>query len=159
MKTKTATPRIEFTPDPTMGDTPLTLNKNEVFVFGANQLGAHGGGSARAAAQYYGAVEGEIHRTGRSYGIVTLLFPTGTGTGSTITVPTPITQAELEEEFRVFFKQTRLEKEKAFYLTKVGLGIAGWEFGDVFAAFKKHYKPNLHKNVVLPKEFADALNS
>ena len=146
--------RLQYTPDPTQGDKPLVLEPNEVFVFAANQLGHHGGGSARAALDQYNAVYGEIHRTGRCYGLVTLNFPTGTSEGQTaIKAPERITQEELEKEFKLFIKQTIIEKEKTFYLTKVGIGIAGWDIKDVIKALAKHYRPKRHKNIVLPKEF------
>jgi hypothetical protein len=153
--------RLEFTPDPTLGDAPLVLEPNEVFVFGANSEGAHGGGSAYAANKFYGAVWGEIHRTGRSYGIVTLTFPTGMVNkdqkGSF--EKTRITNEDLAKEFELFFATTQLEPEKTFYLTKVGLGIAGWELDEVLEAFNQWYMPSIHTNVVLPVEFAIKLNS
>lgn len=137
--------RYEYTPDPLpKGD----LRANEVFVFGANQLGEHGGGSARAAVDDMGAVWGEIHRTGRCYGIVTLLFPTK-GSG----FPQRVTKEELDAEFELFFKATMLEPEKTFYLTKVGLGIAGWTIEEVKDSFWKHYCRARHKNVIFPIEF------
>lgn len=150
--------RLKYTPDPTLGDAPLVLQANEVFVFGANQLGQHGGGSAAAAHKFYGAVWGEIHRTGRSYGIVTLNFPTGTVDGVKGNTPQPISKDNLKYEFLLFFEATKLEPEKTFYLTKVGLGIAGWSFEDIFEAFELYYlDEDEHPNVVLPKEFADEL--
>lgn len=133
--------RYQYTPDPSVGEDEIVLEPNEVFVFGANKLGAHGGGAARDAAKRFGAVYGEIHRTGRSYGLVTVARP-----------HVKITPQELEEEFALFFKQTELEPEKTFYLTKVGLGLGGWTLHEVLAAFHKHYQPDKHKNVVLPAE-------
>jgi hypothetical protein len=135
--------RFKNTPDPTQGDKPLILQPNEVFVFGANKLGIHAGGSAAAAVKFYGAIEGEIHRTGRSYGLVTVNKPGN----DRITIP------ELEQEFGKFILQTQLEPEKTFYLTKVGIGIAGWRLPEVIMAFKLSYIPDIHKNIVLPIEF------
>lgn len=135
--------RLEFTPDPTMGDAPLFLQTNEVFVFGANELGSHRAGSAKAAVDFYGAVMGEIHRTGRSYGIVTL-----DKTFKKISIES------LRYEFRSFIKQTELEPEKTFYLTKVGLGIAGWKLEEVVFCFTRFYFPSKHTNIILPKEFS-----
>lgn len=133
--------RFKNTPDPIP-----SLLKNEVFVFGANQLGMHIGGSAKAASINYGAVMGEIHRTGRCYGIVTIYFET----------VNPMTFSELEKEFELFFKQVELEKEKEFLLTKVGLGIAGWELTDILACFNKFYNPKIHTNITIPIEFENA---
>ncbi|MEO6301868.1 MAG: hypothetical protein ABIP51_01730 [Bacteroidia bacterium] len=141
--------RYEYTPDP-MTD----LMTNEVFVFGANQLGEHNGGSAYAAKKFYGAVQGEIHRTGRCYGLVTINFPTGTTDKILGREPNRITFEELSEEFKDFFKAAELESEKIFYLTKVGLGIAGWSLEEVKAAFNLSYMPGRHKNVVIPIDFS-----
>jgi hypothetical protein len=140
--------RFKYTPDPTKGDAPLFLEANEVFVFGANKEGKHLGGAAYAAHHDCGAVMGEIHRTGRAYGLVTLYVPTSMNPGA----PKRITQEELEEEFKLFFAQVLLEPEKTFYLTRVGLGIGGWQLKDVLNAFRKHYIPAFHTNVVLPGE-------
>ena len=146
--------RLKNTPDPTLGDKPLVLNANEVFVFGANSLGIHAGGSAFAAQKFYGAILKEIHRTGRSYGLVTIKF-----TKEDDFAPERISQKELEEEFELFIKQTELENEKTFYLTKVGLGISGWDINDVVSAFKKCYNQKLHLNIVIPIEFEKCLIS
>ena len=49
------------------------LQSNEVFVFGSNLAGAHGGGAARAAYNKFGAVWGEgVGLFGRSYAIPTM---------------------------------------------------------------------------------------
>jgi hypothetical protein len=138
--------RFKYTPDPTKGDVSLVLETNEVFVFGANQEGKHLGGAAYAALHYFGAIYGEIHRTGRTYGLVTLYAPTSMNAND----PQRITQEELEAEFKLFFTQALLESEKTFYLTRVGLGIGGWQLEDVLKAFHKHYIPSLHTNIVLP---------
>ena len=42
-----------------------------------------------------------------------------------------------------------LEKEKTFYLTKVGIGLAGWTIENVVDSLKKYYIPWYHKNIVL----------
>ena len=50
-----------------------SLKPNEVFVFGSNLAGAHGGGAARAALNYFGAVWGQgVGRQGQSYAIPTM---------------------------------------------------------------------------------------
>lgn len=134
--------RFINTPDPV-----TELLANEVFVFGANSKGLHGGGSAYAANQFFGAVIGEIHRTGRCYGIVTM-HP-----GK----EKPFVESDLNKEFKAFFKAVESEPEKEFLMTKVGLGIAGWTFEDIFSAFKEHYVPKIHTNITLPVEFSDEL--
>ena len=58
----------EFTPD------RITMLKpNEIFVFGSNLAGAHGGGAARLAFSRFGAVWGQgIGLQGQSYAIPTM---------------------------------------------------------------------------------------
>lgn len=133
--------RFKNTPDPM-----TTLEKNEVFVFGANTKGSHGAGSAGAAFKFYGAIMGEIHRTGRCYGIVTVEY-------GSLGMLNKISKEELDNEFRLFFKAVECEPEKTFYLTKVGLGIAGWTVEEVLNSFNKYYFPGRHKNIVVPVEF------
>ena len=49
------------------------LKPNEVFVFGSNLAGAHGGGAARMAYRHFGAVWGQgVGLQGQSYGIPTM---------------------------------------------------------------------------------------
>lgn len=49
-----------------------SLEPHEVFVFGSNASGAHGGGAARFAYERFGAVWGQAEGLqGQSYGIDT----------------------------------------------------------------------------------------
>ena len=49
------------------------LGEDEVFVFGSNLEGMHGGGAARTAYQRFGAVWGEgVGHHGQSYAIPTM---------------------------------------------------------------------------------------
>lgn len=134
------TKRFKNTPDPLPN-----LEKNEVFVFGANEMGRHGAGSALAAMKFFGAVYGEVHRTGRSYGIITKHFE----------FP-PATKENIIEEFKLFFFQTILEQEKTFYLTKVGTSLAGFSIEDI-ANFliEAGYNHEEYPNIVLPIEFEE----
>ena len=50
----------------------VSLAENEIFVFGSNLAGAHGGGSARIAYDKFGAVWGNgVGIQGQSYAIPT----------------------------------------------------------------------------------------
>lgn len=50
-----------------------TLNPDEIFVFGSNLAGMHGGGAARAAVRYFGAIMGQgVGIQGQSYAIPTM---------------------------------------------------------------------------------------
>ena len=58
----------EYTPD-----WITELKDNEIFVFGSNLAGAHGGGAARLAYQRFGAVWGQgVGLQGQSYAIMFL---------------------------------------------------------------------------------------
>ena len=49
------------------------LNPNEIFVFGSNLAGMHGGGAARLAYECFGAVWGQgVGLQGQSYAIPTM---------------------------------------------------------------------------------------
>ena len=49
------------------------LKENEIFVFGSNLAGAHGGGAARLAYNRFGAVWGEgVGLHGKTYAILTM---------------------------------------------------------------------------------------
>ena len=58
----------EFTPERI-----TELKPNEIFVFGSNLAGAHGGGAARLAYNRFGAVWGQgVGLQGQSYAIPTM---------------------------------------------------------------------------------------
>lgn len=58
---------MEYTPE-----NINSLKPNEVFVFGSNLAGHHGGGAARAALQKFSAIMGQgVGLQGRSYAIPT----------------------------------------------------------------------------------------
>ena len=49
------------------------LEENEIFVFGSNLAGLHGGGAARVAYKYFGAVWGQgVGLQGQTYAIPTM---------------------------------------------------------------------------------------
>ena len=50
-----------------------SLKENEIFVFGSNLDGLHGGGAAAAAMRYFGAVWGQgVGMQGQCYAIPTM---------------------------------------------------------------------------------------
>jgi hypothetical protein len=122
--------------------TPEKVNKlhnNEIFVFGSNLQGMHGGGAARIAFQRYGAIMGQgVGLQGKSYAI-----PTMQGDASTI--------KPYVEEFIDFAKQ---HPEMTFLVTKIGCGIAGFTPKEIAPLFKKAVKV---QNIYLPIEFWEEL--
>ena len=117
------------------------LEENEIFVFGSNLGGHHGGGAARIAYEKFGAIWGQgVGLQGQSYGI-----PTMQGGRETIR---PYT-----EQFIEFAKQ---HKEFHFLVTRVGCGIAGFSDREIAPLFKE---AKALENVSLPKEFWQILEN
>ena len=85
------------------------LKENEIFVFGSNLEGMHGGGAARAAYNKFGAIWGQgAGLQGQSYGI-----PTMHG-GVDVIKP-------YVDEFINFAKS---HPQLKFLVTRIGCGIA-----------------------------------
>jgi hypothetical protein len=115
------------------------LADNEVFVFGSNLGGLHGGGAARAAMQRFGAVWGQgVGLQGQSYAI-----PTMQGGVETI-------KPYVDE----FIEFARTKPELFFYVTRIGCGIAGFRDEEIAPLFAGALAL---ENVALPKSFHDLL--
>ena len=112
-----------------------SLDENEIFVFGSNLAGAHGGGAARIAMDKFGAVWGQgVGLQGQSYAI-----PTMQGGVETI--------KPYVDEFIEFAKE---HKEYKFLVTRIGCGIAGFTDDEIAPLFKEAQQL---ENVWLPKTF------
>ena len=113
------------------------LKPNEIFVFGSNLAGMHGGGAAWIAYQRFGAIMGQgVGLQGQSYAI-----PTMQGGVETI--------KPYVDEFIEFAKA---HPELKFLVTKIGCGIAGFREDEIAPLF---YHAIGCKNIVLPKEFVN----
>lgn len=121
-------------------DRVTTLQPDEIFVFGSNLAGMHGGGAARLALQRFGAVWGQgVGLQGRSYAI-----PTMQGGVETI--------RPYVDEFIAFARQ---HPQLRFLVTEIGCGIAGFtpeEIAPLFAAVREV------ENISLPGRFWAVLN-
>ncbi len=125
----------EYTPDRIS-----ELKENEIFVFGSNLAGLHGGGAARLAYNRFGAVWGQgVGLQGQSYAI-----PTMQGGVETI--------RPYVEEFIGFAEQ---HPEYKFLVTRIGCGIAGFKDGEIAPLFAQALKI---ENIILPKEFVAELD-
>ena len=117
----------------------VTLQSNEIFVFGSNLAGQHGGGAARLAYQKFGAVWGQgVGLQGQSYGI-----PTMQGGVETI--------KPYVDEFIEFAEQ---HPSKTFLVTEIGCGIAGFTVGDIAPLFEQAKEV---ENIYLPQRFWEVL--
>lgn len=126
----------EYTPDRI-----TELKLNEIFVFGSNLAGAHGGGAARLAYERFGAVWGQgVGLQGRCYAI-----PTMQGGVETI--------RPYVDEF-IAFAQSRPDLK--FLVTQIGCGIAGFKVAEIAPLFQNAIDV---ANVILPKEFVEVITT
>ena len=111
------------------------LKPNEIFVFGSNLDGMHGGGAARVAYNKFGAIWGQgVGLQGQSYAI-----PTMHG-GVNVIKP-------YVDEFIDFAKS---HTELKFMVTRIGCGIAGFTDEEIAPLFKEAIEI---ENIYLPKSF------
>jgi len=102
------------------------LKKNQVFVFGSNMAGKHGGGAAYQAWMYFQAEEGVGEGpTGKCYA-----FPTLTEDYQRVS------NTQLKASRLKFYKYAEAHPELEFLLTKVGCGIAGFSETTMKRLFK-----------------------
>lgn len=117
----------------------MTLKPNEIFVFGSNLDGFHGGGAARIAMDRFGAVWGQgVGLQGQCYAI-----PTMQGGVNTI--------KPYVDEFVAFAEQ---HPEYKFLVTRIGCGIAGFANEEIAPLFQEALNV---ENIILPREFVKAL--
>ncbi len=115
------------------------LEENEIFVFGSNLAGSHGGGAARVAYEKFGAIWGQgVGLQGQSYGIPTMH-------GGTDKIKPYVDQ---------FIEFALQHPEYTFLVTKVGCGIAGFAVAEIAPLFAK---AKTLENVVLPIEFMESI--
>lgn len=115
------------------------LRPDEVFVFGSNLAGFHGGGAARLAYKSFGAEWGRgVGHFGQTYAI-----PTMQGGVETI-------KPYVDD----FIAYARVHPELRFYVTRVGCGIAGFRDEDIAPLFREALSLS---NIVLPRTFFDIL--
>lgn len=115
------------------------LKDNEIFVFGSNLEGRHGGGAALLAYRKWGAVWGQgIGLQGQCYGI-----PTMHGGPEKI-------KPYVDE----FIEFARNHKDLNFLVTEIGCGIAGFSPEDIAPLFAEAIDV---ENIYLPKRFVEVI--
>ena len=114
------------------------LEENEIFVFGSNASGYHGGGAAAYAMRKFGAVWGQ-----------------GEGLqGQSYAIPTMEGIAEMSEAIKRFTSFAAEHSELRFLVTRVGCGVAGYSASQIAPLFKECIPL---ENVALPSDFWDVL--
>ena len=117
------------------------IAENEIFVFGSNLAGMHGGGAARTALEHFGAVWGTgVGLQGQSYAIPTMH-------GGPDAIRPYVDQ---------FIEFAAAHPEYTFLVTRIGCGIAAFSAGDIAPLFAKAIELD---NVILPKDFVDVIQS
>ena len=130
MRTYHDIPRPGFTPERI-----TELKADEVFVFGSNLAGMHGGGAAWVAFRKFGAVMGcGVGPQGQSYAI-----PTMHGGVDTI-------KPYVDE----FIDYAKAHPESFFYVTRIGCGIAGFTDAEIAPLFRDAVGVD---NICLPESF------
>lgn len=115
------------------------LADGQVFVFGSNLRGLHGGGAACTAFKHFGAVWGQGEGLqGRSYGIPTMQ-------GGVETIRPYVNR---------FLDYARCHPELTFLVTPIGCGIAGFLPQEIAPLFAEAIEI---ENIHLPQIFWDEL--
>lgn len=131
----------QYTPDPIPYDVDWWTDK-DIFIFGSNTQGNHGGGAARAAIMNYGAIMGQPGGLqGQSYGIVTLDY----------TGKEPVTLETIGKELDILINYSKSHSDLTFWMTKIGTGISKIPFDDIAQLF---FDRNFPSNIILPIEFS-----
>ena len=122
------------------------LKDNEIFVFGSNEIGIHGKGAAKTAKKWGAKHLQGIGLMGQTYGIPTVkeLRP--------YTVLSVSKIKKHVDDFIIFAKEN---KDKFFFITEIGCGLAGHSVNDIAPLFQKVMELD---NISMPKKFWDVLH-
>lgn len=98
---------------------------NNIFVFGSNLAGIHGGGAAKTAFCLYGAVWGQgTGLQGHSYAI-----PTKDQSLHTLQLAT------IQHHILIFLQDAQNRPDLNFFVTRIGCGLAGYSDEDIAPLF------------------------
>jgi hypothetical protein len=107
---------------------------NEIFVFGSNQGGRHGKGSARTAKEKHDAAQGVGEgRTGRAYAIPTKDYQMRVRSLRAI-----------KGSINLFVAYARRHPELKFNVVDIGCGLGGYRPDSIAALFPPSVPANVH---------------
>ncbi len=122
-------------------DMITSLKENEIFVFGSNLMGRHGGGAARVARLHFGAVWGQgVGMQGRCYAIPTMHGGV----------------EDIRPYVDDFIDYAVAHPEWNFLVTRIGCGIAGFTDEEIAPLFVRAIDVI---NIILPREFVDVIQA
>lgn len=117
------------------------LKPDEVFVFGSNLAGMHGGGAARAAVRHFGAIMGQgVGMQGQSYAIPTMHGGVG----------------KIAPYVDQFIEYAKAHQQQTFLVTRIGCGIAGFSVCEIAPLFRTAFGID---NIILPRDFVQAIEN
>jgi len=126
-------------------DNIATLKQDEIFVFGSNLSGIHGGGAARLAHKKFEAQWGSgVGLTGKCYALPT----------KSEGITRSLTIEEIADHVGEFLYITTQYPRSTFLVTEIGCGLAGHKVEEIAPLFKDAIDL---ENVYLPKRFLDIL--
>ncbi len=132
-----------------MNTTPeyiVKLEPNEIFVFGSNLRGSHGGGAALLAYQKFGA-KWNISEglTGQSYAIPTM---------DAQIIPLSINQIKIHVDKFILF--AKANPQFTFLVTAIGTGICGYSTEQIAPLFNEAI---FYNNIYLPNTFIQIIKT
>jgi len=118
------------------------LKPFDIFVFGSNLAGIHGGGAAKLAVDKFGAVMGKgVGFYGQTYAIAT----------KDETIQT-LPLEDIEIQIGPFLEFATSRHDLMFFVTEIGCGLAGLT-PDQIAPMFFNQKIDIPLNVALPEKF------
>lgn len=127
----------------------ISLQSNQIFVFGSNEEGKHYGGSAKVAHEVFDAEWGVGEGpTGSCYALPTMQRPQ-TEAKEVI----KCSSEDLDQSMKQFVEYARSQTQLQFLFTKVGCGVAGWGVEYMRQLFWKYVDPVVDTNILYPLEF------
>lgn len=117
----------------------METKAGRIFVFGSNEAGVHGAGSALHALNHFGAKMGVgVGRMGDSYAIPT----------KDESVREPLPLKDVAAYVEVFKNYARRHPELLFIVVKIGCGLAGFKEDEIKPMFM-----DAPENCIFPKEW------